>query len=363
MSAANSLRGCLKAHNLLPYFLRLICGRIGKVAIKIGINGFGRIGRMFYRAALAQKDLQVVAVNDITDPATLAHLLRHDSIHGALKQQVKVEAGHIMVDGNSFQVLSERDPAKLPWAKLGVQVVVESTGLFTAHDKAALHLSAGAKKVVISAPADGADATLCMGINHASYDPAKHHIVSNASCTTNCLAPVAKVLHENFGIVDGLMTTVHSYTNDQMLLDGPHKDLRRARSAAANIVPTTTGAARATGLVIPALAGKLDGVAVRVPVEDGSLTDLAVVLSREVTADEVNQAFAAAAAGRLAGFLRYSTDPIVSRDVIGDSASCVFDSPLTQASGTLVKVFGWYDNEWGYTCRLADLAALVGGRL
>ena len=244
------------------------------MAIKIGINGFGRIGRMFYRAALLQKDLEVVAVNDITDPATLAHLLAHDSIHGGLKRQIKVEGGHIMVDGTAFQVLSERDPGKLPWAKLGVQVVVESTGLFTERARAAAHLSAGAKKVVISAPADGADATLCMGINHASYDPAKHDIISNASCTTNCLAPVAKVLHENFGIVNGLMTTVHSYTNDQMLLDGPHKDLRRARAAALSMIPTSTGAAKAIGLVLPALSGKLDGIAMRVPTPNVSVVDL-----------------------------------------------------------------------------------------
>jgi len=270
----------------------------------------------------------------------------------------------MIVGGTPIAVLSERDPAAIDWGKLGADVVVESTGKFRTREAAAVHLKSGARKVLISAPGGkGVDFTVVLGVNDGQYDPAQHDVISNASCTTNCVAPMAKVLNDTFGVERGFMTTVHAYTGDQMLLDGPHKDLRRARSAAINIVPTTTGAARATGLVIPALAGKLDGVAVRVPVEDGSLTDLAVVLSRDVTADEVNEAFAAAASGPLAGILRYSTDPMVSRDVIGETASCVFDSPLTQASGTLVKVFGWYDNEWGYTCRLADLAALVGGRL
>ncbi len=270
----------------------------------------------------------------------------------------------IVVGGDTpIAVLSERDPATIDWAKLGVDIVIESTGKFRTRDGAALHLKGGARKVLISAPGKGVDRTVVLGVNDGDYDPARHDVISNASCTTNCVAPMVKVLNDEFGVVRGFMTTVHAYTGDQMLLDGPHKDLRRARSAATSIVPTTTGAARATGLVIPAVAGKLDGVAVRVPVEDGSLTDLAVVLSRDVTADAVNEAFVAAAgAGPMQGILRYSTDPIVSRDVIGDSASCVFDSLLTQASGTLVKVFGWYDNEWGYTCRLADLAALVGGR-
>jgi len=334
---------------------------------RVGINGFGRIGRTFTRLALERTDLEVVAVNDITDAATLAHLLAFDSTFGRLGRTVEHTPDSIVVGGTPIAVLSERDPAAIDWGKLGADVVIESTGKFRTRDAAALHLKGGARKVLISAPGGkDVDLTVVLGVNDADYDPAQHDVISNASCTTNCVAPMVKVLNDSFGLVQGFMTTIHAYTGDQMLLDGPHKDLRRARSAAVNIVPTTTGAARATGLVIPAVAGKLDGVAVRVPVDDGSLTDLAVVLSREVTADEVNEAFATAAApgsGPLHGILRYSTGPMVSRDVIGDSASCVFDSPLTQASGTLVKVFGWYDNEWGYTCRLADLAALVGGRL
>ena len=286
---------------------------------------------------------------------------------GRLGRTVEHTPDSLIIGGNPptpIAVLSERDPAAIDWAKLGADVVIESTGKFRTRDGAALHLKGGARKVLISAPGKGADLTVVLGVNDGDYDPQRHDVISNASCTTNCVAPMVKVLNDAFGVERGFMTTVHAYTGDQMLLDGPHKDLRRARSAATNIVPTTTGAARATGLVIPAVAGKLDGVAVRVPVEDGSLTDLAVVLGRDVTAGQVNEAFAAAAAdGPLAGILRYSTDPIVSRDVIGDSASCVFDSPLTQASGTLAKVFGWYDNEWGYACRLADLAALAGGRL
>jgi glyceraldehyde 3-phosphate dehydrogenase len=260
-------------------------------------------------------------------------------------------------------VLSERDPAQIDWGKFGADVVIESTGKFRTRDGAELHLKGGARKVLISAPGKDVDLTVVLGVNGDAYDPQRHDVISNASCTTNCVAPMVKVLHDAFGVAQGFMTTVHAYTGDQMLLDGPHKDLRRARSAAVSIVPTTTGAARATGEVIPAVAGKLDGVAVRVPVEDGSLTDLVVVVSREVTVEAVNEAFAAAGSGPMAGILRYSTDPLVSRDIIGDSASCVFDSALTQASGTLVKVFGWYDNEWGYACRLADLAALVGGQL
>ncbi len=331
---------------------------------RVGINGFGRIGRCFARLALERTDLEVVAVNDITDARTLAHLLTFDSTYGRLGRTVDYTGDSLIVAGTPIAVLSERDPAGIDWRKLGADVVVESTGKFRSRDGAALHLKGGARKVLISAPGKGVDLTVVIGVNDGAYDPARHDVVSNASCTTNCVAPMVKVLHDAFGVEQGFMTTVHAYTGDQMLLDGPHKDLRRARSAAVSIVPTTTGAARATGEVIPALAGKLDGVAVRVPVEDGSLTDLAVVLSQDVTSAEVNEAFAAAAAsGPLAGILRYSTDPIVSRDVIGDSASCVFDSELTQASGRLVKVFGWYDNEWGYTCRLADLAALVGGRL
>jgi len=334
------------------------------VAIKIGINGFGRIGRMFYRAALAQKDLQVVAVNDITDPATLAHLLKHDSIHGGLKHQVGVENGHIMVDGKSFQVLSERDPGKLPWAKLGVQVVVESTGLFTARDKAAAHLSAGAKKVVISAPAENADATLCMGINANTYDPTKHHVVSNASCTTNCLAPVAKVLHESFGIVNGLMTTVHSYTNDQALLDGPHKDLRRARAAALSMIPTSTGAAKAIGLVLPALSGKLDGIAMRVPTSNVSVVDLTANLERDADDKAINAAMKHASDGELKGILQYCDEPLVSSDFNGNPHSSIFDAPLTKVLGKrMVKIFSWYDNEWGFSNRLAEMTAMIANKL
>ncbi len=330
---------------------------------RVGINGFGRIGRAFTRLALERADLEVVAVNDITDARTLAHLLAFDSTYGRLGRAVEHDAGSLTVAGTRIAVLSERDPARIDWGELGAEVVVESTGKFRSRDGAAVHLKGGARKVLISAPGQGVDLTVVPGVNDSGYDPARHDVISAASCTTNCVAPMVKVLHDAFGVARGFMTTVHAYTGDQMLLDGPHKDLRRARSAAVSIVPTSTGAARATGEVIPALAGKLDGVAVRVPVEDGSLTDLAVVLRRDVTAEAINQAFAAAAAGPLAGIIRYSTDPIVSRDIIGDPASCVFDSALTQASGTLAKVFGWYDNEWGYTCRLADLATLVGQQL
>ncbi len=330
---------------------------------RVGINGFGRVGRAFMRYALQRTDLEVLAINDITDARTLAHLLEFDSTYGRLHRVVGHTAGAITVDGRDIPVLASRDPAEIDWSKLGVDVVVEATGRFRTRDQAALHLKGGAKKVIISAPGKGVDATIVMGVNDETYDPIHHEVISNASCTTNCVAPMAKVLHDAFGIERGFMTTIHAYTGDQMLLDGPHKDLRRARSAAASIIPTTTGAARATGEVIPALKGRLDGVAVRVPVEDGSLTDLAVVLAAPVTAEEVNDAFRRAATGRLAGVLRYSTDPIVSRDIIGEKASCVFDSALTAASDRLVKVFGWYDNEWGYSCRLADLTALVGTRL
>jgi glyceraldehyde 3-phosphate dehydrogenase len=330
---------------------------------RVGINGFGRVGRAFTRMALDRADLEVVAVNDITDARTLAHLLEFDSTFGRLGRNVEYADHTLAIGGSKIAVLSQRDPALIDWAGLGADIVVEATGKFRSRETAAAHLKGGARKVLISAPGKGVDLTVVLGVNESAYDPQRHDVISNASCTTNCVAPMAKVLHDAFGVERGFMTTIHAYTGDQMLLDGPHKDLRRARSAAANIVPTTTGAARATGEVIPALAGKLDGVAVRVPVEDGSLTDLAVVISREATAQEVNEAFAAAAFGPLAGIVRYSTDPLVSRDIIGDPASCVFDSPLTQASGTLVKVFGWYDNEWGYTARLADLAALVGNQL
>jgi glyceraldehyde 3-phosphate dehydrogenase len=333
------------------------------MSTRVGINGFGRIGRVFTRLALDREDLEVVAVNDITDARTLAHLLEFDSTYGRLGQTLTYSPDALIVGSAPIAVLSERDPARIDWANLGADIVIESTGKFRTREAAAAHLKGGARKVLISAPGKGVDLTVVLGVNSQAYDPERHDVISNASCTTNCVAPMVKVLHDAFGVERGFMTTVHAYTGDQMLIDGPHKDLRRARSAAANIVPTTTGAARATGEVIPALAGKLDGVAVRVPVEDGSLTDLGVVLCREVSSAEVNEAFAAAASGPMAGILRYSTDPIVSRDIIGDPASCVFDSPLTQAAGTLVKVFGWYDNEWGYTSRLADLAVLVGSQL
>ena len=331
---------------------------------RIGINGFGRIGRSFLRVSAERPDLEVVAINDIMDTRTLAHLLEFDSTYGRFGHEVGYSGDTITVDGRPIAVLSQRNPADIDWAGLGVEVVIEASGLFLARDKAALHLKGGARKVLLSAPGKNADLTIVLGVNEGAYDPQRHDVISNASCTTNCVAPMAKVLHDAFGLTQGFMTTIHAYTGDQMLLDGPHKDLRRARTAAVNIVPTTTGAARATGEVIPALAGLLDGVAVRVPVEDGSLTDLAAVLATEVTKEAVNQAFQdAAATGPLAGRLRYSTDALVSRDIIGDPSSCVFDSGLTQAAGTLVKIFGWYDNEWGYTSRLVDLAALVGGKL
>src|SRR5215470_12651554 len=320
------------------------------MATRVGINGFGRVGRAFLRRALERDDLEVVAVNDVTDARTLAHLLEFDSTYGRLDQPVAHGPDSMIVAGSPVAVLSQRDPAAINWGELGVGLVIESTGKFRARDDAALHLKGGALTVVV-------------GVNDAKYDPQRHDVVSAASCTTNCVVPMAKVLHDSFGLVKGFMTTIHAYTGDQMLLDGPHKDLRRARSAAISIVPTSTGAARTAGVVIPELAGRLDGVAVRVPVEDGSLTDLAAVVDRDVTADEVNSAFAAAAENGLSGVLRYSTDPLVSRDIIGDPASCVFDSGLTQAAGRLVKVFGWYDNEWGYTCRLADLAAIIGAGL
>ena len=334
------------------------------MAIKVGINGFGRIGRMFYRAALHKKEIEIVAVNDITDAPTLAHLLKYDSIHGPLPHQVKVEGGQIMLDGHALKVLAERDPAKLPWKDLGVQVVVESTGLFTARDKAAMHLSAGAKKVVISAPADGVDLTLCMGVNHATYDVKKHDVISNASCTTNCLAPVAKVLHDNYGILYGLMTTVHGYTQDQMLQDGPHKDLRRARAASLSMIPTSTGAAKAIGLVLPALNGKLDGIAVRVPTPNVSLIDLTATVERDCDDQAVNAAMKQAAEGDLKGILQYSEEPLVSIDFNNNPHSSIFDAPLTKVLGKrLVKIFSWYDNEWGYSNRLADVTAFVARQL
>ncbi len=330
------------------------------VATRIAINGFGRIGRMLFRALLDKRELEVLAVNDITDAKTLAHLLKYDSIHGALRQQVKAEGNQIMVDGHAFQVLAERDPSRLPWAKLSVQAVVESTGLFMARDKAAMHLSAGARKVVISAPAESADITLCLGVNEKAYDPKQHHVISNASCTTNCLAPIASVLHESFGIVHGLMTTVHAYTSDQMLQDGPHKDLRRARAAALSMVPTSTGAARAIGLVLPALKGKLDGIAVRVPTFNVSLVDLTAVIERDADEKAVNAAMKRAAEGELKGILQYCEEPLVSADFNDNPHSSIFDAPLTKVlDKRLVKVFSWYDNEWGYSCRLADITAYV----
>jgi glyceraldehyde 3-phosphate dehydrogenase len=319
---------------------------------------------MAFRAMLEKKEVEVVAVNDITDAKTLAHLLKHDSVHGSLKHQVKAEGNQIMLNGHALRVIAERDPAKLPWKELKVDVVIESTGLFTARDKAALHLSAGARKVVISAPADGVDVTLCMGVNPQAYDPAKHHVISNASCTTNCLAPVAKVLHESFGIVHGLMTTIHSYTSDQMLQDGPHKDLRRARAAALSMVPTSTGAAKAIGLVLPMLNGKLDGIAIRVPTPNVSVVDLTATVERDADESSVNTAMKKAADGELRGILAYSDEPLVSVDFNGNPHSSIFDAPLTKVLGKrLVKIFSWYDNEWGYSNRLADVTAFVASKI
>jgi glyceraldehyde 3-phosphate dehydrogenase len=331
--------------------------------IQVGINGFGRVGRAFVRCALERDDLEVVAVNDLTDARTLAHLLEFDSTYGRLGHSVGHGPDSLTVDGRTIAVLSSRDPAGIDWGELGVSVVIESTGRFRARDDAAVHLKGGARKVLISAPGKGADLTVVVGVNDGDYDPQVHDVISAASCTTNCVVPMAKVLQDSFGLQAGLMTTIHAYTGDQMLLDGPHTDLRRARSAAVSIIPTSTGAARTAGLVVPELAGRLDGVAVRVPVPDGSLTDLTAVLGREVTPAEVNRAFELAASGSLSGVLHYSTDPLVSRDIVGDPASCVFDSGLTLAAGNLVKIFGWYDNEWGYTSRLVDLAAIVGSQL
>ncbi|MFB7293073.1 type I glyceraldehyde-3-phosphate dehydrogenase [Actinacidiphila glaucinigra] len=334
------------------------------MTIRVGINGFGRIGRNFFRAALEQgADIEIVAVNDLGDTATTAHLLKYDTILGRLKAEVSHTADSITVDGHTIKVLSERNPADIPWGELGVDIVIESTGIFTKAADAKKHLDGGAKKVIISAPASDEDITIVMGVNNEKYDPAKHNIISNASCTTNCVAPMAKVLDENFGIVKGLMTTVHAYTNDQRILDFPHKDLRRARAAAENIIPTSTGAAKATALVLPQLKGKLDGIAMRVPVPTGSVTDLVIELEREVTKDEVNAAFQKAAEGQLKGILEYTEDPIVSSDIVNWPASCTFDSSLTMAQGKQVKVIGWYDNEWGYSNRLVDLTVFVGDQL
>ncbi|MFE1309511.1 type I glyceraldehyde-3-phosphate dehydrogenase [Streptomyces sp. NPDC058755] len=335
------------------------------MTIRVGINGFGRIGRNYFRALLEQgADIEVVAVNDLGDTATTAHLLKYDTILGRLKQEVSHTADTITVDGHTIKVLSERNPADIPWGELGVDIVIESTGIFTKKDDAAKHITGGAKKVLISAPASGEDITIVMGVNQDKYDPANHHVISNASCTTNCVAPMAKVLDENFGIVKGLMTTVHAYTNDQRILDFPHKDLRRARAAAENIIPTTTGAAKATALVLPQLKGKLDGIAMRVPVPTGSVTDLVLELGREVTKEEINAAFQKAAEGELKGILEYTEDPIVSSDIVNAPASCTFDSSLTMVQdGKNVKVIGWYDNEWGYSNRLVDLTVFVGNQL
>ncbi len=332
---------------------------------RIGINGFGRIGRNYFRAALAQgADLEIVAVNDLTSPEALAHLFKYDSVGGRLAETIEVKDGNIVVDGKTIKVLAERDPAKLPWGELGVDIVIESTGFFTKAADAQKHIDAGAQKVLISAPASDEDITIVMGVNDGLYDPAAHHIISNASCTTNCLGPLAKVINDSFGIQRGLMTTIHAYTADQNLQDGPHKDLRRARAAAINMVPTSTGAAKAIGLVLPELKGKLDGYAIRVPVPTGSATDLTVTVSRETTVAEVNAALKAASeTEELKGLLTYTDEPIVSSDIVGDPASSIFDSGLTKVIGDQVKVVSWYDNEWGYSNRLVDLTELVAAKL
>jgi glyceraldehyde 3-phosphate dehydrogenase len=335
------------------------------MSVKIGINGFGRIGRNFFRAATQRGlDFEFVGINDLGDAPTMAHLLKYDSVFGRFPGDVAVSEGGLTVDGTDLRFFAERNPADLPWKEVGAEIVIESTGIFTDRDKAAAHLAAGARKVLISAPAKNEDLTVVLGVNEDAYDPATHDVISNASCTTNCVAPMAKVLDDAFGIEQGFMTTIHAYTNDQSILDLPHKDLRRARAAAVNIIPTSTGAAKATGLVLPHLKGKLDGMAIRVPVPDGSVTDLVVTLRREVTADEVNAAFeAAATSGPLAGKLVYTTDPIVSSDIVGSAASCTFDAKATMTMGNVAKVLGWYDNEWGYSNRLVDLAELVASSL
>lgn len=332
--------------------------------VKVGINGFGRIGRNFFRAALKSgAQFEIVGINDLTDNATLAHLLKYDSILGRLGLPVTYTDDTITVGGKTIKVFAEKDPAALPWASVGADIVIESTGRFTKASDAKKHIEAGAKKVIISAPATDEDITIVMGVNEKSYDGSKHHVISNASCTTNCLAPMAKVLHENFGIQRGFMTTVHAYTNDQVILDFPHKDLRRARAAATNIIPTSTGAAKAISLVLPELKGKLDGYALRVPTPTGSITDLTVELTKEVSAAEVNAAIKKAAEGELKGILMYTEDPIVSTDIVTDPHSCIFDAGITKAIGNTVKVAGWYDNEWGYSNRLVDLITLVGRSL
>ncbi len=334
------------------------------MTVRVGINGFGRIGRNFFRAIQASgADIEVVGVNDLTDNKTLAHLLKYDSVLGRNVGEVSYTDTDITVDGKSFRALEERDPAKLPWGELGADIVIESTGFFTDANKAKAHIEGGAKKVIISAPASNEDITIVMGVNDDEYDAEKHTVISNASCTTNCLAPMAKALNDGLGIVKGLMTTVHAYTGDQNLQDGPHKDLRRARAAAINIVPTSTGAAKAIGLVLPELKGKLDGYALRVPVPTGSATDLSFTAGRETSVDEVNAIVQAAAEGELKGYLKYTEDPIVSSDIVTDPSSCIFDSGLTKVIGDQVKVVGWYDNEWGYSNRLVDLTVKVGESL
>jgi glyceraldehyde 3-phosphate dehydrogenase len=333
------------------------------MAIRVGINGFGRIGRNILRAALPDKNLEIVAVNDVTDAKTLGHLLKYDSILGNLSHDVRVEGDTILVDGRKVKVLSSKDPAALPWKDLGVEYAIESTGLFTDAEKAKVHLAGGAKKVIISSPAKGEDLTIVMGVNHDKYDSSRHHIISNASCTTNCLAPVAKVLHDSFGIVRGQMTTIHSYTNDQKILDLPHKDLRRARAAALSMIPTSTGAAKAIYLVIPELKGRLDGVAIRVPTPNVSMVDLTVELKAETTAEAINEAMKKASAGALKGVLEVSTEELVSIDFRGNPASSIVDAPLTRVlQGTLAKVFAWYDNEWGFSCRMIDLIRFMASK-
>jgi glyceraldehyde 3-phosphate dehydrogenase len=336
----------------------------GAVTVRVGINGFGRIGRNFFRAAVASgADIDVVAANDLGDVATMAHLLKYDTILGRFGAEIESGPDGIRVGGHTIKMLAERDPAQLPWGELGADVVIESTGFFTDAEKAKAHVAGGAKKVIISAPAKNEDLTVVLGVNDSEYDPAKHTIISNASCTTNCLAPLAKILDDALGIERGLMTTIHAYTQDQNLQDGPHKDLRRARAAALNIVPTSSGAAKAIGLVLPKLNGKLDGYAMRVPIATGSATDLTVTVSRETTVDEVNAAYQAAADGPFKGLVSYTEDPIVSSDIVTDPASCIFDAGLTKVIGDQVKVVGWYDNEWGFSNRLVDLAVLVGASL
>ena len=343
---------------------RLLTEEFRSVTVRVGINGFGRIGRNFFRATLASgADVEIVAANDLGDVQTMAHLLKYDSILGRLQEEVSVTGDGLRVGDRDVRILAERDPADLPWKDLGVDVVVESTGFFTDASKAKAHVDAGARKVIISAPAKNEDITVVMGVNHTDYDAGSHHVISNASCTTNCLAPMAKAINDEFGIVKGLMTTIHAYTADQNLQDGPHKDRRRARAAALNMVPTSTGAAKAIGLVLPELKGRLDGYAMRVPVPTGSATDLTVELSREVSVDEVNAAVRKAAEGSMKGYLTYTEDPLVSSDIVTDPASCIFDAGLTKVFGNQVKVLGWYDNEWGYSNRLVDLVGYVGASL